>query len=98
MGCIGMSIDDFERCTPFEFKKIYEIWMTKEDKREQRSWERIRWMGLCSLQPWSKKTLKPTDIAVFPWEIKKEASDKNKHSAKDIEMRYESAKKRYGLT
>ena len=50
------------------------------------------------MKTWRKKTHKPTDRSVVQWKTKKEASDKNKHSAKDSEMRYESEKKRYGLT
>ena len=31
-------------------------------------WERIRWLATVLLSPHSKKTLKPTDLAQFPWE------------------------------
>ena len=32
------------------------------------AWERTRWLATVLLSPHSKKTLKPTDIAQFPWE------------------------------
>ena len=63
-----MSIDDFDRCTPFEFTKIVEQWQRQKEEYEKRSWEQSRFIATCVLQPYSKKALKPTDVARFPWD------------------------------
>ena len=54
-----MSADDFDRCTPFEFSKIIQQW----ERQKQ-----ARFIATCCLQPYSKKALKPTDVARFPWD------------------------------
>lgn len=36
--------------------------------REKGDWERARFQALCSVQPWSKKQLKPQDLMKFQWE------------------------------
>jgi len=71
LGCVGMSLDDFARCTPSEFWSICEQWRSMEDGRMRDGWEQTRFVAVAMLQPYSKKTLKPHDVAVFPWEKKK---------------------------
>ena len=41
-----------------------------ENRREQGSWERVRWQSALILQMFAKKgsKIKPKDLAVFPWE------------------------------
>lgn len=74
MGCVGMSLRDFDLCTPLEFEEIVEQWKCGQDSRMQASWEQARFMAMASLQPFCKKSLKPGDITVFPWE-RKSSSD-----------------------
>ena len=57
MGCIGMRMDDFCRCTPSEFKAIFNQWKENSESRQRGEWERVRMACLCSLQPYSKSTL-----------------------------------------
>jgi len=68
MGCMGMSMDDFCRCTPSEFYEVYESWGDMRTMDERARWERARMQCLCSLQPYSKSRLRPQDIMQFPWE------------------------------
>lgn len=70
MGCVGMSLRDFDLCTPLEFEEIVEQWKRRQDACMQASWEQARFMAMASLQPFCKKSLKPSDITVFPWERK----------------------------
>ena len=84
LGCIGMSEDDFARCTPAEVK-------------ERGEWERNRWLALCVLQPWSKKRLKAHDVCLFPWEIKEQENREEPLDKTERQERYEAAKKRYGI-
>ncbi len=97
MGCIGMSRPDFERCTPSEFRAVYLSWQQREEVRERGAWERARMSCLCSLQPYSKNTLKPTDIMEFPWEKEQSSSISRSITHEDLKERYQNAKKKYGL-
>lgn len=102
MGCMGMSMDDFCRCTPFEFYATYDAWNDLEDRREQAAWERMRMQCLCTLQPYSQKQLVATDVMRFPWddedqEPSSSRSRENGLSREEIMARYKKAKKRAGL-
>lgn len=68
VGYMGMSIDDFCRCTPSEFSTIYEAWQEKSQRKEQETWEQTRFLACCILQPYSKKKLMPKDVCRFSWE------------------------------
>ena len=37
MGCIGMSLDDFERCTPSEFYAAWKQWHEQMERMERSS-------------------------------------------------------------
>lgn len=97
MGCVGMSMDDFCRCTPSEFQEVFEAWNTLRENQEHTAWERVRMQCLCSLQPYSKKQLSASDIMEFPWEKKAQPSERSAESTEDIKARYEAVKKRMGL-
>jgi len=68
LGCVGMSMDDFDRCTPSEFSIIAEQWRRERDTDYRAGWEQARFIATCALQPYSRKALKPADVAQFPWE------------------------------
>jgi len=67
LGGMGMSLDDFERCTPIEFEAAFRSW---EQNHCQDDWERARFLACCMLQPYSKKALKTEDVCRFPWDIR----------------------------
>lgn len=102
MGCMGMSMDDFCRCTPLEFYEAYDAWNHQEELREQAAWERIRMLCLCTLQPYSQKQLKATDVMRFPWddedkEPSSSRSRENELSHEELMERYRKARERMGL-
>ncbi|WP_135472775.1 hypothetical protein [Duncaniella freteri] len=100
MGCIGMSRNDFEECTPSEFSGIYEAWSHREERLERGRWERTRMECLCLLQPYSKRTLKPKDVMNFPWDNPKDdsaAGSGTDETREEIMTRYREAKRAYGL-
>ena len=68
LGCIGMSMDDFCRCTPSEFRAVYGGWRDMAEGLRREAWERTRMECLCSLQPYSKKRLAAEDIMRFAWD------------------------------
>lgn len=80
LGCIGMSLDDFERCTPFEFNAIALKWREDQERHEHTDWERARFIATAVLQPYSKNTLKPTDVVRFPWDEKEQEVPKGTSS------------------
>lgn len=98
MGCIGMSMDDFCRCTPSEFYEVWRAYRDHEQRQERGFWERIRMECLCTLQPHSKKKLTTRDIMTFPWEKEVEVeTQKETLTEKELCERVEWAKNRYGL-
>lgn len=48
--------------------------------RERGEWERVRWLAAVTLSPHSKpgQRIKPSDLAIFPWEEKKKNTGNNK--------------------
>lgn len=96
-----MSLQDFDRCTPLEFEKIFEIWHENQQAAVRISWEQTRQLAVCMLQPWAKKTLKETDVMQFPWdepEAKKKPRRKKTRAELEAERQhYEDVKKARGL-
>lgn len=64
MGRIGMSLDDFDRCDPSEFKAILKAW----DMGERAKWERMRIQAAISVLPWTKTGMSPSKICPLPWD------------------------------
>lgn len=98
-GCIGMSVDDFCRCTPREFQAVYEAWAEDEKRRERAAWERTRMQCTIMLQPYSKKALNPKDVFHFDWDASTDsATDESEQlTAKEIRERFEKVKREQGL-
>lgn len=90
-----MSVDDFCRCTPSEFRAVYKAWAESEQRRERSAWERTRMLCTTMLQPYSKKGLEPTDVFRFKWEENED--DSEDLSAKEIWKRFEEVKREQGL-
>ena len=91
MGCMGMGMDDFCRCTPSEFRVTWDVWHEMHEQRERGAWERMRMQCLCALQPYSTKNLEAKDILCFPWD---EGNEKKEEEISKEEMmrRYREAK------
>lgn len=102
MGCMGMSMDDFCRCTPSEFNKAYEAWGECQERLERSAWERMRMQCLCSLQPYSSKKLRAEDLMRFPWEEEQKKSPcqevQEELSHEEVMARYREAVERAGLS
>lgn len=105
MGCMGMSMDDFCRCTPSEFYAAYSAWQEYRDGEARSQWERTRMQCLCMLQPYSKKRLRAQDVMQLPWDErgkglsgKAESTEAQKAlSHEELMARYRAAKKRMGI-
>lgn len=83
-----MSLTDFCHCTPHEFYSIYRNW---ERTQMRESWERTRFLACCMLQPYSKKTLKVTDVCRFEWDAERQATAPAAESTRE---RFEELKRR----
>lgn len=100
VGRIGMSVDDFCRCTPLEFSAIAQGWNEGEQLRERSAWERTRMLCTTMLQPYSKKRLEPQDVMRFAWDDDPngDATDEAEQlTAKEIRERFEKVKREMGL-
>lgn len=98
LGCIGMSRDDFCRCTPCEFHEAWRMWAEHRQDTERGAWERMRMLGLIFIQPLSKKGITAHELLPLPWD--EEGKDDKKQKAvsrEDFNKRFEAAKKRNHL-
>lgn len=67
MGCVGMSLEDFERCTPFEFAAIYKQWNERDVWKYHEGWEQIRALAaIIKIEFTGRKTA--FDLLPFPWD------------------------------
>ena len=94
-----MSLVDFHRCTPEEFRAIYDFWSKNERESHRAMWETTRVLCLCVLQPHSRKRLNARDIMEFPWDNFEETTQRRceENDPREVSLRYAEAKKRYGL-
>ena len=64
---MGMSRDDFERCTPSEFSRIYECFAERENRLLREGWEQTRTLVSFLLPIYNtKKTAK--QLLPFSWD------------------------------
>ena len=107
MGCMGMSMDDFCRCTPSEFYAAWDAWSESYIRTERGMWERARMQALCTLQPYASKKLYAKDIMQFPWdkedeniEILKDGKPEapSEISREEFMERYRKARERRGIS
>ncbi len=99
MGCIGMSRDDFCRCTPSEFYAAWDAWSESRIRTERGMWERARMQALCTLQPYASKKLYAKDIMQFPWDKEDEKTEApSEISREEIMERYRKARERRGMS
>lgn len=96
MGCIGMSREDFERCTPSEFYRAWEGWSEARRGAERESWERVRVLAMFSIQPYVNGNVSPHDLLPFPWDPEN-GPDREEVSEEELNRRFEEAKRRNGL-
>jgi hypothetical protein len=87
-----MNCNDFYALTPFEFEKIYNSWYGHQELMMRERWEQTRFLAMCVLTPYTKKRLKPTDIAKFTWDTKKKPKNNTEVEKSTVE-RFEAMKK-----
>ena len=92
VGCVGMSLQDFELCTPSEFFEVAEQWRKLREEESKEGWEKARFLAAAMLQPYSRKQLNPEDVAKFPWDEKKIRTGKPSTRQRMMEMKRRAGK------
>ena len=67
---MGLSVDDFLGMDTDEFDAASKAFGEHEDMLERERWERMRLLGLMTVQPWSKKKLTAEKLLPLPWDKK----------------------------
>lgn len=75
LGCIGISYDDFCKCTYEEFESICKAWHEMTEGQNRDAWERARIIATISIQPHIKKKLTPGQLMPLPWDKKRKSSE-----------------------
>lgn len=65
---MGLSVDDFLGMDTDEFDAASKAFGEHEDLLERERWERMRLLGLMTVQPWSKKKLTAEKLLPLPWD------------------------------
>lgn len=71
MGCMGMTHDEFCKCTFPEFESIYKAWHEMEESRYRSAWERGRTLATIIIQPHLSKKITPRQLLPLPWDKQK---------------------------
>lgn len=99
VGCIGMSHDDFCKCTFDEFESICKAWRDMNDRENREAWERARTIATILIQPHVKKGNKvtPQQLISLPWDKKtNHRSEAPKLTAEEKRKRFEEIAHRLG--
>lgn len=96
---MGMSLQDFDQCTPLEFEKIFEPWLRSQEAAFRTGWEQTRQLAMFILQPYASKMLEPRDVMEFEWDQpEKKAPVKKTRKEREAEKKhFEEVKKVRGL-
>ena len=93
MGCVGLSFDDFCRCTVQEFESICKAYHDQREADCKERWEQTRAIVVASLRPHLKG--KPTVRKIFPLPWDKNATKEVRSkampplTAEESKMRFE---------
>ena len=78
LGHLRLDPASFYDMTLQEFLLAAEGFHQLEEIRQQQDWERTRWLATLMLSPHARKgkSIKPRDLAIFPWEKKPKKKNK----------------------
>lgn len=99
VGCIGMSHDDFCKCTFGEFESICKAWREMTEGQNRDAWERARTVAAIVIQPHLKKGSKITakQLLPLPWDKKQPPrSEALQLTAEEKRKRFEELAHRLG--
>lgn len=90
VGCIGMSYDDFCKCTFGEFESICKAWREVTDGQNRDAWERARTVAAIAIQPHIKRKITPRQLLPLPWD-----KAPQRHKAETPQLTAEEKQKRF---
>lgn len=67
-GCVGMSRDDFERCTPSEFAEAARQFSERVESRYRTGWEQTRTLVVSVANFFSEHPLEARSAFPLPWD------------------------------
>ena len=76
---MGLSVDDFLGMDTDEFDAASKAFGEHEDMLERERWERMRLLGLMTVQPWAKKKLTAEKLLPLPWDVKDTTQNHTEH-------------------
>lgn len=88
MGCVGLSLSDFERLTPEEFRSVCKSYAEHEESETRDAWTRMRMLACITIQPHVRQGMTPERLLPLPW-------DKPKSPTQKVAMSKEEAMRRF---
>lgn len=98
---MGMSLQDFDQCTPPEFERIFGMWRESQEAAYRTGWEQTRQLAACVLLPYVSEELDPRDVMEFEWDRESREQEPRKKTRREREAEkrhYEEVKKARGLS
>lgn len=86
---MGMSYDDFCRCTVDEFEAVADAYNTRREQDYREEWERARWIASVVVQPHVKSRINVRRAFPFPWDKPREAEMRGGESKAESKRRFE---------
>lgn len=92
---IRISYDDFYRCSPLQFKKVFDRWLNKTESDYRNLWETTRQICFSTLQPHLKRKISVSEFWHLPWDETKPKG--NGLTIEEERKEFERIKKEYGV-
>lgn len=68
VGCVGLSVADFDRLTPDEFSAIADAWQQNRDNADRTAWEIARTSAAILIRPHITRSVTPERLLPLPWD------------------------------
>lgn len=75
---MGMSVEDYSRSTLRQIFNRIRGYNERISEVFRQDWERARMQAIWCMAPMVSRLPKPTDLIVFPWEVKQVSKELNK--------------------
>lgn len=68
MGVVGVSLTDCMMMTPTEAEAVCKAYNEQAEQQSRDAWNRMRLLACITVQPHTKKKMKPKELLSFPWD------------------------------
>ena len=92
---LRVSLSEFYNMTLRELQNAIKGFLEHEERTQRIEWERTRWQTaiLVNIQLPKNKSIKPQELARFPWEVKKPNKGVSKLTEEQIKARLDKWQK-----